>query len=187
MKKYGRMKKVFRKGMSLFLAAGLLLSVSGCGSPEEAADQSGTAQTAEEPSAAGGAGEDVAVSSKIDSGGDGISSGGADSGALSDGEDSQADSQPGGAGGSQPDGTGKGSQNGANSQPESAAVADFGLRLLGVCMEKAKDPFPPGASMPQDVYAEIEAGKNVLISPLSIISALAMTGGALFVALLCCY
>ncbi len=42
MKKYGRMKKVFRKGMSLFLAAGLLLSVSGCGSPEEAADQSGT-------------------------------------------------------------------------------------------------------------------------------------------------
>lgn len=177
MKKYGRMKKVFRKGMSLFLAAGLLLSVSGCGSPEEAADQSGTAQTAEEPSAAGGAGEDVAVSSKIDSGGDGISSGGADSGALSDGEDSQADSQPGGAGGSQPDGTGKGSQNGANSQPESAAVADFGLRLLGVCMEKAKDPFPPGASMPQDVYAEIEAGKNVLISPLSVISALAMTGG----------
>lgn len=124
--------------MSLFLAAGLLLSVSGCGSPEEAADQSGTAQTAEEPSAAGGAGEDVAVSSKIDSGGDGISSGGADSGALSDGEDSQADSQPGGAGGSQPDGTGKGSQNGANSQPESAAVADFGLRLLGSAWKRRR-------------------------------------------------
>ena len=72
MKKYGRMKKSLRKGMRLFLAAGLLFSLSGCGSPGEAVDQSGTAQAAEEPSAAGGAGEDVAVSSKIDSGGDGL-------------------------------------------------------------------------------------------------------------------
>ncbi|HBA50630.1 MAG TPA: hypothetical protein DCZ91_23100 [Lachnospiraceae bacterium] len=54
------------------------------------------------------------------------------------------------------------------------AVTNFGLRLLQGCTE-AKAAFPPQASMPQDISARIGTGENILVSPLSVISALAMT------------
>lgn len=54
------------------------------------------------------------------------------------------------------------------------AVTDFGLRLLQSCTE-AQKAFPPQASMPSDVYARTGMGDNILVSPLSVISALAMT------------
>lgn len=180
MKKYAGKKKRFRRGTSLFLAAALLFS--GCGSLGDggAADKSGAAQAGENPSAAGGAGEDLAVSSSVGLDGTGALSGGSDDGATPGTVSAGADSQSGGTvPGSQPNGTGdgtaKGSQGGEGSQTH--AVADFGLCLLQACMEKAEDPFPPNASMPQDVNEKIEAGKNVLVSPLSVISALAMTAG----------
>ena len=180
MKKDAGKKKRFRRGTSLFLAAALLFS--GCGSLRDggAADKSGAAQAGENPSAAGGAGEDLAVSSSGGLDGTGALSGGSDDGAMPGTVSADTDSQSGGAvPGSQPNGTGdgtaKGGQGGEGSQTQ--AVADFGLRLLQTCMEKAEDPFPPNASMPQDVNEKIEAGKNVLVSPLSVISALAMTAG----------
>lgn len=54
------------------------------------------------------------------------------------------------------------------------AVTDFGLRLLQSCTE-ARKAFPPQASMPFDVYAQTGMGDNILVSPLSVLSALAMT------------
>lgn len=165
MKKYAGKKKRFLRGMSLFLAAALLFS--GCGSTGDggAADQSGAGQAGEEPSAVGGNGEDLAVSSSGGLDGTGAMSAGTDDGAMPGMVSADADSQS----GSQPNGTAKGSQGVESAQTQSNAIADFGLRLLQACMENAEDPFPPNASMPQSV--------NVLVSPLSVISALAMTGG----------
>lgn len=156
------------------MAALMAVSVTGCGGDSE------------KPSITGGAGEDLAVSS----------SGSLDAGAMqgtvaAGAADGSQDSQPNTATRSQPDstadgsqagdgglgGTTKGGQGGAGAQVESAAIADFGLRVLQNCMERAENPFPPNASMPQDVNEKIEAGKNVLVSPLSVISVLAMTAG----------
>lgn len=195
MKKYAGKKKRFRRGTSLFLAAALLFS--GCGSLRDggAADKSGAAQAGENPSAAGGAGENLEVSSSSGLEGTGALSGGSDNGATPGTVSADADSRSGGtvagsqsnrAVGSQPDstadgsqlsGTAKDGQAGAGVQAGNSSVADFGLRLLQACMEKAENAFPPHASMPQDVNEKIEAGKNVLVSPLSVISALAMTAG----------
>lgn len=61
------------------------------------------------------------------------------------------------------------------------AVTDFGLRLLRLGMEDAaaassgNEALPPQASMPKSVYEESQSDGNVLISPLSVLSALAMT------------
>lgn len=187
------MKKLSGKITCFILTAALLFSVSGCGSPGErgTADKSGTAQGGGDSPAAGEAGEDVAVSSSIGLDRAGSLPEGTDNGAPGT-VSADADSRPGGtaavgqsnstadgrqSGDSQPGGTGKGSQGGAGAQAGSSAVADFGLRLLQACMENAEDSLPPYASMPQDVNEKIEAGRNVLVSPLSVISALAMTGG----------
>lgn len=198
MKKYAGKKRKFRRGTSLFLAAALLFS--GCGSLGDggAADKSGAAQAGKESPTAGGTGEDLAVSSSGALDGSGVLSGGADDGIMPGTVPAGADSRPGGAAaGSQSNGTERsqsdsevdGSQSGngqlsgtakvsqGSEGSQTQAVADFGLRLLQTCMEKAEDPFPPNASMPQHVYEKIEAGKNVLVSPLSVISALAMTAG----------
>lgn len=188
------MKKISGKITCFILTAALLFSVSGCGSLGEGgtADKSGTAQGGGDLPAAGEASEDVMVSSSIGLDGAGALPDGMDNGAASGTVSADADSRPGGTaavgqsnstadgrqeGDSQPDGTGKDSQGGAGVQAGSSAVADFGLRLLQACMEKAEDPFPPNASMPQNVNEKIEAGKNVLVSPMSVISALAMTAG----------
>lgn len=56
-----------------------------------------------------------------------------------------------------------------------AAVTDFGVRLLQYNLEESVNCFPPGASMPQSVYEELVEERNVLISPLSVLSALTMT------------
>lgn len=57
-----------------------------------------------------------------------------------------------------------------------AVVTDFGLRLLRHCAEAAA-VFPPNASMPMDVYLETGSSANILVSPLSVMTALAMTAG----------
>ena len=192
MKKYMGKKKGFMRGTSLFLAAALLFS--GCGSTGDGGtvDKSGAAQAGEEPSAAGGAGEDLTVSSSggLDGAGampgtvsaDAVSRPGGDiagSQSNSTADGGQVNDTAGGSqsGGGRLSGTAKSSQGEAGAQAESTAVADFGLRLLQVCMENAEDPFPPYASVPQNVNEKTEAGRNVLVSPLSVISALAMTAG----------
>lgn len=199
MKKYAGKKRRFRRGTSLFLAAALLFS--GCGSLGDggAADKSGAAQAGKESPTAGGAGEDLAVSVNSGLDGTGALSGGPDDGAMPGTVSAEAGAQSGGtANGSQLNGVAgsrlnntavgtagdgrlssmaKDNQAGEGVQAQNEAVADFGLLLLKACMEKAENPFPPYASMPQDVNEKLEAGKNVLVSPLSVISALAMTGG----------
>lgn len=62
----------------------------------------------------------------------------------------------------------------ANADTAAIAVTDFGLRLLQGCAAE-KDAFPPQASMPLDIYAQTGIGENILVSPLSVITALAMT------------
>ncbi len=54
------------------------------------------------------------------------------------------------------------------------AMRDFGVRLLQGCFGSSQE-FPPHASMPQSVYAALERESNLLVSPLSLVSALAMT------------
>lgn len=55
------------------------------------------------------------------------------------------------------------------------AMTDFGLRLLQLCMGDS-EAFPPYASMPERISAALEDEKeNVLVSPLSLVCALAMT------------
>lgn len=56
------------------------------------------------------------------------------------------------------------------------AITDFGVRLLQETIADADSAFPPYASMPEDVYRKIARGENILVSPLSVITALAMTG-----------
>lgn len=57
------------------------------------------------------------------------------------------------------------------------ALTDFGVRLLQYSLEESIDSFPPQASMPQSVYEELVEEKNILLSPLSVLSALTMTAG----------
>lgn len=66
---------------------------------------------------------------------------------------------------------------GAASQTDRTAgmvMWDFGLRLLQGCLGVSQD-FPPYASMPESVYAASRENGNLLVSPVSIASALAMT------------
>lgn len=58
-----------------------------------------------------------------------------------------------------------------------AALTDFGVRLLQSSIGETVNSFPAGASMPQSVYEKLVRESNVLVSPLSVFSALTMTAG----------
>lgn len=58
-----------------------------------------------------------------------------------------------------------------------AAITDFGVRLLQQTMAAAETGLPSHASMPESVNRRIERGENILVSPLSVLTALAMVGG----------
>ena len=58
-----------------------------------------------------------------------------------------------------------------------AAITDFGVRLLQQTMAETDSGLPPHASMPESVNRRIERGENILVSPLSVLTALAMAGG----------
>lgn len=57
------------------------------------------------------------------------------------------------------------------------AITDFGVRLLQQSMAEPGSDLPPYASMPEDVHRKLAQEKNILLSPLSVLTALAMVGG----------
>ena len=149
------------KRMAYVLLAALVCTVSGCGTPasgQAPGENPSVAEGSVSNDSSGGVSGNVAGS--VNNGGSG-SGNAADSGSIGNEE---------GAGSRTP--AGNGSEYDAGEGRE--AVADFGLRLLQGCTE-AGAAFPPYASMPQDVYAQTGMGDNILVSPLSVVSALAMT------------
>lgn len=74
------------------------------------------------------------------------------------------------------DASGGGRMDSENGADCAAAVTDFSVRLLQYCSEAA-DGLPPYASMPMDVYLQTGSGRNILLSPLSVMTALTMTAG----------
>ncbi len=73
--------------------------------------------------------------------------------------------------------------NGAVDEEAACAITDFGLRLLQLGMEEAaastsgNAAFQPQSSLPKSVHDKNLSDRNVLLSPLSVLQALAMTAG----------
>ena len=73
--------------------------------------------------------------------------------------------------------------DGAVEAEAACAITDFGLRLLQLGMEEAaastsgNAAFQPQSSLPKSVHDENLSDRNVLLSPLSVLQALAMTAG----------
>ena len=70
--------------------------------------------------------------------------------------------------------------DGPDIEATASKITDFGLRLLKLGIEEAaassgNTTLPPHASMPKSIYDESLCGRNVLLSPLSVLSALVMT------------
>ena len=193
-------KKCAKRMTYVLLSAFLASAVSGCGTPgsgqaqgenptveamegKEETGYSGVVLESRGETGTGKQGEADAVNGQgTDSSGDNVSAGRDTDGSVSSAGDN----------GSAPEGNSGGSSGaaGGTSVPGTAGtgvyttaaltsdgrevVTDFGLRLLQSCAE-AQKVFPPQASMPSDIYAQTGMGGNILVSPLSVASALAMT------------
>lgn len=176
------MRRYFvRKGLCLALAAALL-ALSGCGE--------GAGQTRENPSGDNRESGDSGYGRTVDVSAEDV--GGRDSADVATGNTGEnagasasASSVSGAVGGSastedEKDAGGRGRESGGTSgegTDAATAIADFGVRLLQQVMEAQAPDLPPHASMPEDVYRRTERGENILLSPLSVVTALAMSGG----------
>lgn len=165
MGKIRKMRKGYgRRAAGLLMAAAMSVCAVGCGNGESGGQNGNGTQ------------EDLSAGEM--SGGD---SGGAGGGESASGQGTSGEDSGSGAA----DKSGMGGADKDSAADAGVLLTDFGLRLLRNGMEEAdaarsgNPTFPPYASMPYDVYRKPEdPGRgNILISPLSVVSALAMTGG----------
>ncbi|MCI9144611.1 MAG: hypothetical protein HFH87_18670, partial [Lachnospiraceae bacterium] len=169
------MKERFLKmAVCLAMTTAMLFSVPGCGrqgQSAELADETVGGEN-ERTSDTGGMEETGVTSVDLTDAGDG----------QVDGENGRNDN--GGNAGNGGNDSGRNTGNGqsgsdikVSKEDAATALTDFGVRLLQGSIEETVNPFPAEASMPQSVYEKLVRESNVLVSPLSVLSALTMTAG----------
>lgn len=165
--------------IAIFLAAAMAVSATGCGRGDTDRTQDGSAvqgaadvggTDGEMPSEASDASDSAAAPDAAANGDAGTDGGSA--GSTGSGEDRKNDG-----------GENSAKNDGAVEAEAACAITDFGLRLLQLGMEEAAGQssgnaaFQPQASQPESVRDESLSHGNVLLSPLSVLQALAMTAG----------